>query len=135
MENQYFIFKLKDEYLPDFIKVERNIKKNNYLNNIYYIEKKYFRKLKIQNIENTISENEKKVLEFLINENFTHLLTQEEYEKKNKSQGWSSSSGATGYAGVSGSSASYTGYTYWVSNTTTSYPYTYTTHLGNLGTL
>jgi hypothetical protein len=91
--NQYFIIKIKDEFLPEvIIEYIKNGKicadeNANYrlfphtsrVNIIYYIDKKYFRKLKIQSIENSISENEKQLLEFLINKNINRLLTQEEY--------------------------------------------------------
>ena len=39
------------------------------------------RKLKIKNIENSISENDKKLLEFLINTDFTYFLTTEELKE------------------------------------------------------
>ena len=64
--NQFFIFKIKESYLPVHI---RDVKGNKYhfyargsvkdnINNIYYIGVKEFRKLKIQNIEQNISEED-----------------------------------------------------------------------------
>ena len=123
MINQYFIFKIKDEYLPDIIskyikeeKIHHDHHDNvSYYDHIYCIDQKYFRKLKIQNIENSISEDDKKVLEFLINMDLVKMLTQEEYNEKIKTSGsyWgttgvSGSAGCTGVSGVSGS-AGYVG--------------------------
>ena len=90
MANQYFKFKLKDEFLPKIINeyIQNGKIKCEYydyagrpsLSAIYYIEFKYFRKLKIQNIMKDISKEEKELLEFLINESFTKLITLQEYE-------------------------------------------------------
>ena len=82
MENQYFIFKIKNEYMPNYI-INNNLLKHNKWS-IYSINLKDFRKLKIQNIEGTISTEDKRLVEYLINDNFTHLLTQKEYEEKTK---------------------------------------------------
>ena len=101
MQKQYFIFKIKNEYLPEFIKNSIILGKiNSSFHGIYHIEHKYFRKLKIQNIENNISSDDKVLLEYIINENFTHLLTQEEFIKRSSinkpTSGASGSIGATG---------------------------------------
>jgi len=122
MINKYFIFKIKDEFLPITIREYiQNGKicsdQNSYYNNIYYINQKYLRKLKIQNIENTISEDEKIVLEFLINTDLTQFLTQKQYEEKiqHYTYGHSGTSGAmgtSGWVGVSGFSGANTAMTY-----------------------
>lgn len=107
MENQYFIFKLKDDFLPEVIKEyqRRKILKQFSWSDIYFLDKKYFRKLKIQNIEERISEEEKSLLEFLINESFTKILNNSEIEglSKRYNSYSSSSSGASGYSGTGGS--------------------------------
>jgi hypothetical protein len=117
MENQYFIFKIKDAFLPEVIKEyqRRNILKQFSWSDIYSLDKKYFRKIKILNIENRISEEEKSLLEFLINESFTKILSTSEFEGMNSgyrtsasssTSGWSGTAGAVGASGVSG----YSGY-------------------------
>ena len=111
MNSQYFKFKIKDEYLPTIIhifiqdgkiKIERG--------SVLSIDLKYFRKLKIQNIENSISEDDKVVLEFLINRDFTILLTPSEYEslytKFAGIYGVSGTSGSVGVSGIMGTSGS-----------------------------
>lgn len=40
----------------------------------------YLRKLKIEKIENRITENERNLLDYLTNDNFTHMLTEKEYK-------------------------------------------------------
>ena len=71
---QYFIFKIKNEYLPDYISGNNLLKHCNW--SVYSIDLKFFRKLKIQNIDGTISMENKKLVEYLMNDNFIHLLTQ-----------------------------------------------------------
>jgi len=116
--NQYLIFKLKDEFLPDIIK--EYIKKE-IINwdrkswRAHYIDQKFFRKIKIQNIDETISIEEKKIFDFLMNSDFTKLLTNEEYESLKINSG---TSGTSGFSGTSGTS-SYSGASFassWVLN-------------------
>jgi len=110
MQKQHFTFKMKYEYLPQFIKDvidDRKIEYSAY--DIYFINQKYLRKLKIENIENKIKVNDKKLLEYLINEDVVQFLTQEEVQNKLRynsgasgSQGTSGTSGKPGTSGVSG---------------------------------
>lgn len=87
MINQYFKFKIKNEYLPSIV--------NDYIKNkiitqtrdivipvdtIYMIKLTYLRKLKIEKIENRITNNERILLDYLTNDNFTHMLTEKEYK-------------------------------------------------------
>ena len=102
MDKQYFITKIKDEYLPQVIKdniLNGKIQKYSYFS-IFYIDKKYLRKIKIKNIEETLSQNEQILLDFLLNDNFTHMLTNVEFEEKTKKTSW----GSSGVSGVSGTS-------------------------------
>jgi len=114
MVYQYFTSKLKDEYLLEIIKESvsnGNIKSfYPYSYEILSIDKKYLRKLKIQNIENNIQDKDKILLEFLINENYVKMLTQSEFEERTKNRiyrgtsGYTGSSGSSGTSGVSGMS-------------------------------
>ena len=103
MKNQYFIFKLKDQYLPEVVKKCKELKRY-FWTEMYEMDKRYFRKLKIQNIEQKISDDEKTLLEFLINTDYTVVLTQLEFEKYggNNYNNYKTSS-TSGYTGVSGS--------------------------------
>jgi hypothetical protein len=85
MQKQHFIFKIKSNYLPKFI--------NDYIKSgvidytiswldIFNIDQKYFRKIKIQSIEKRISNDDKQLLDYLTNDNFTHLISQEEVDIK-----------------------------------------------------
>jgi len=116
MVYQYFTSKLKDEYLVEIIKENLS---NGTIKNFYpysyeilSIDKKYLRKLKIQNIENDIQDKDKTLLEFLINENYVKMLTQSEFEEKTNynrayNSGTSGYSGTSGPYGVSGVSGTY----------------------------
>lgn len=98
--NQYFITKIKDEYLPEiFLEYVREKKIQQYYP-IFFIDNQYLRKLKIQNIEQSIDEKDGMLLTFLLNENNVIMITQKEFEEKYKSRGFYS--GTSGYAGVSG---------------------------------
>ena len=103
---QHFIFKIKSQYLPKFItEYERNgkFKSSGVINTI---DIKFFRKLKIQKIENDISEEDKKFLDYLLNDDFVDLLTEEEYNnltaKYSGARGSSGTSGTYGMSGISG---------------------------------
>lgn len=100
---QAIIFKLKDEYLPNFIKEYIQQKKItfSYKMYVYTISQKLFRKLKIQNIENSISNEDKLVFDFLSNDIFTKILSQKEYDALYKS-GMSGTAGTAGYTGNTG---------------------------------
>jgi len=106
--NQYFDIKLKEEYLPDFITKFLHEGKIKYITHgVYEIDQKYFRKLKLQNIQNDILEDEKKLVEFLINEKFVKFLTKEEFSKKSAWSSWGigvSGTCGSGTYGISGSS-------------------------------
>jgi len=108
---QYFIFKSKNEYLPFIIKESiRNstIRKDLIVMDAYYIDKKYLRKLKIRNIEDKNSDNDKLLLEYLINDSFVDMLSEEKYNASKRY----STSGYAGYQGTTGiSCAGYQGAT------------------------
>jgi hypothetical protein len=91
MNRKFFIFKLKDEYLPDFVKKYSKLYKHDpycgTMSNTYYIDEKHFRKLKIKNIEQKISNEDKILLEFLMNVSYTRILTQLEVDKYTGSHG------------------------------------------------
>lgn len=80
---KYFKFKIKDEYLPDFIK---EFKKEGKIidgvmfksSDILSIDNKYIRLLKINNLENNISKRDKEFLEFLLDDRFVVFLTKEQ---------------------------------------------------------
>jgi len=123
MEQQYFIPKHKDEYLPEIVnemmlsgRIQRVYPWNN---SILSIEKRFFRKLKIQNIENRLTGDNKKLLDVLIDEKFTHLLTPSEYKKRTTTQSSSGFSGTWGMSGTSGVSGVSGGYGVSGSNTIT----------------
>jgi hypothetical protein len=115
MINQYFTVKI-DEFLPKIIKHNISLGKisQSTLYNIFFIDQKYLRKLKIQNIEGSISEDDKDLLEFLINKDLleflinkdlTKFITKDEYELKLKNAsyvGVSGSCGTSGTVGISG---------------------------------
>lgn len=80
---QYFKFKIKDEYLPSFIKelkYEGKIADGKLFKSseILCIDNKYLRLLKIKNLENNISERDKEFLKFLLDDRFTVFLTNEQ---------------------------------------------------------
>jgi len=114
MKKQYFRFKIKDYFLPKNILNYININKvKREYGDIYYVDNKYLRKLKIENIENNISNENKLFLEYLIDERFIQLVSDEEYIKISSSTttwttgfshsgGISGSSGQSGFSGVSG---------------------------------
>ena len=111
IQYQYFIFKNKNEFLPEIIKESliNNKIRRYYYYDIMFISLKYFRKLKIQNIENIISEDEKALLEYLINTSFTLLITKEAANERGVVtsgyggvSGSAGTSGVSGYAGISG---------------------------------
>ena len=111
MNEQYFETKLKDKFLPKIVieNIENGKLKafNTWNLNVLIIDKKYLRKIKIQNIEKKISEDDKLLLEFLLNDNYVNMLSNSEAEKLNKSSGsgtsWTSGmSGMSGMSGVSG---------------------------------
>jgi hypothetical protein len=112
MKEQYFITKLKDEFLPVcfFESIEKGKIKSFYPwnNALFFIELKFLRKIKIQNIQNDIDSDDKLLLEFLLNDNFVKMLTDEESKITIDKFNYSSSgnfggaTGATGWAGVSG---------------------------------
>lgn len=102
---QHFEFKIKDQYLPKFINDYRKdgkIKSSPF--RYYTIDIKYFRKLKLQNITNTISEEDKLFIEYLINDNFVQMLTEEESKTimRNSTSGYSGSQGVSGVSGSYG---------------------------------
>jgi hypothetical protein len=107
MEKQYFMFKIKEQYLPDVIR--QNIGKCLYKDAYtytYYIDKKYLRKLKIKNIENDISEENKILINYLINDNFIDMISNERYkmyfENGKCPSGPTGISGSTGISGPKG---------------------------------
>lgn len=114
MKAQYFITKLKDEFLPDVIfdSIEKKKIKSCYPWNytLFIIEQKYLRKIKIQNIQNGIDAEDKLLLEFILNDNFVKMLTDEESKKlidklsynKYSSSGTAGGAGATGSVGITG---------------------------------
>lgn len=107
--NQYFITKIKDEYLPQVMKdniSNGRIRRYTYFT-IFYIDKKYLRKIKIKNIENSLDEEEKALLDFLLNENFTDMLTMTEFEEKTKNGSWGGTSYSSGMSGSSATSGSF----------------------------
>lgn len=109
--NQYFITKIKDEYLPQVMKdniSNGKIQRYTYLS-ILYIDKKYLRKIKIKNIDKSLGEEEQTLLNFLLNDNFVDMLTIKQFEKKTKnvgfttgSQNWGSTTGSSGTLGIYG---------------------------------
>ena len=116
MNEQYFETKLKDKFLPKIVieNIENGKLKafNTWNLNVLIIDKKYLRKIKIQNIEKKISEDDKLLLEFLLNDNYVNMLSNSEVEKLNKGSGTSWTSGATGMSGVSGVSGTWMTGTY-----------------------
>lgn len=98
MKKQYFRFKIKNEFLPGFVlnyfgKVQKEFV------DVYSIDNIYLRKLKLQKIENTISDEDRTFLDYLIDDRFTYFMTKKEYEKLLNSRAMMS--------GMSGSSGSY----------------------------
>ena len=78
---QYFKFKLKDEYLPEFIKELINEGKILcHWNEVLSIDIQYLRLLKIKNLENNISKKDKEFLELLLDKRCTSFITNEEYD-------------------------------------------------------
>lgn len=107
--NQYFIFKVKYNYLPEYIREYINSDKilKEPGTDIYYISKREFRKLKLKNIQNELEDDDKKVIEYLINENFIDFLTEDQFKQLVKRQSWYGMSGISGVSGVSGSSGTF----------------------------
>lgn len=107
--NQYFIFKVKYNYLPEYIREYINSDKilKEPGTDIYYISKREFRKLKLKNIQNELEDDDKKVIEYLINENFIDFLTEDQFKQLVKRQSWYGMSGTSGVSGVSGSSGTF----------------------------
>jgi hypothetical protein len=113
MKEQYFITKLKDEFLPVcfFESIEKGKIKSFYPwnNALFFIELKFLRKIKIQNIQSDIDSEDKLLLEFLLNDNFVKMLNEEESKITIDKLSYSSSSsgtagGVTGCVGITGSS-------------------------------
>ena len=78
----YFKFKTKDEYLPEFIK--DCIQNNSIIYHgaqIYTVDNKLIRKLKIEKLENKISDKDKEFLNYMISDIFIYYLTEEDCEK------------------------------------------------------
>jgi hypothetical protein len=106
MQKQHFIFKIKNEYLPQFI--NDNIKSGiidytiNWLG-IFNVDQKYFRKIKIESIEKRISNTDKQLLEYLTDDKYTLLISQEDVDLKvrNSSSG-GCPTGVQGQQGVTG---------------------------------
>ncbi len=97
---QYFKFKIKDEYLPDFITELKNDGKlvdNELFNSsdILSIDNKYLRLLKIKNLENNISEKDKEFLEFLLDDRNTVFLTKDQCDFLKKITGNNTSTNTT----------------------------------------
>lgn len=100
---QYFEIKLRNEFVPEIIQNSINsgkLKKHNWYSQFVMIDQKYFRKIKIENIENRLEGDDKILLNFLLNENYVKLLSKEEFENRTKAT-------STGYSGVSGVSGTY----------------------------
>jgi len=98
MHYQYFKINRKKKIL---VKITRCIVNEvglnfNYNDDDYffYINKQFLRKIKIQNIENSISKENKKILNFLLNEKNATLVTEVEY-LKNINQRFSYSTNTT----------------------------------------
>ena len=81
----YFKFKNKNEYLPEFIidflkknkidePFEEKIGEVTFHYDICYIDKSYLRKLKLQNINNSISYDDKMFIEYFLNPNFVDFI-------------------------------------------------------------
>lgn len=109
---QYFEIKLRNEFVPEIIQNSINsgkLKKHNWYSQFVMIDQKYFRKIKIENIENRLEGDDKILLNFLLNENYVKLLSKEEFEKKTlaSTTGYSSSTGATGYSSSTGACGVY----------------------------
>lgn len=105
MNNQHFIFKNKDKYLPFIItkSIKNKIIKRDLLD-VFYIDKKYLRKLKILNIEDKNSDDDKILLEYLINDSFVDMFSEEKYNNyiKNFSTSGNSQQGSQGLQGLQG---------------------------------
>ena len=109
----YFKFKTKDEYLPEFIK--DCIQNNSIIYHgaqIYTVDNKLIRKLKIEKLENKISDKDKEFLNYMISDIFIYYLTEEDCEKIKHNQSYTTNTttffnGLSGSSGGSGSSGTY----------------------------
>lgn len=79
----YFRFKIKRDYLPEVIINYCNIKHADekhdvgyllYREDLCYINKLYLRKLKLQNINNTILHDDKIFLEYILDSNLVDIF-------------------------------------------------------------
>lgn len=107
MKKLHFIFKVKDEYIPDYIRTNKNILLANDYPKIYKIDNPYIRKLKLENLEESISDINKKILNYLLDDKLIDYLTEKEFEEKKSNffgTSWTGSSGIAGPSGVFGMS-------------------------------
>lgn len=83
MKELYFIFKVKDEYIPDYIKLNEKLLLVNYYLKIYKTDNNYIRKLKLENLQNNISSIDKKILEYLLDERLIDYVTKKYFDENN----------------------------------------------------
>lgn len=70
------------------------------------IEYKYLRSLKLKNIDNNISTNDKEILDYLLDDRLVSYLMEDEMNDLIRSSNWFSVSGSAGVSGMSGVSGS-----------------------------